>query len=249
MTIDGICEWMTWPCLVAYVIGFGGITVVYLLKTRASTCPQKAALGKYWDRNRLKTLVSDAMIDLPAMIVDLDVFEANCQLIVGNIRRHNTGKIEGERKKLRIATKSVRCPALLRYIEKVAGQDLISGYMCYSVHEVALLAEQGFTHFYVPYPTVQRGDLQVATELVRKGVDLTLTVDCPQHVHLIDRVLEDFGAKVKIKLAIDLDVSFKMAVTPRLGAHRSRVHAIESFAKVHRAIEQSRWLSLTAVMG
>jgi len=62
--------------------------------------------------------------------LDLDQFDENCNSIFRIAQQYN--------KKIRIATKSIRCVSL---IERAAlsGGSLVSGLMCFSIEEVKYL--------------------------------------------------------------------------------------------------------------
>lgn len=63
------------------------------------------------------------------MIVDLDIFDANVRRLADYAR--SAGK------KLRLATKSVRVPELIRRAVEVGGEDVMQGLMCFSAKEVS----------------------------------------------------------------------------------------------------------------
>jgi D-serine deaminase-like pyridoxal phosphate-dependent protein len=69
---------------------------------------------------------------LPAALVDLDAFDRNVERLVAPVR--------AAKKTVRIASKSIRCPAL---IDRAAKVDGVSGLMTYSAAESAFLAERG----------------------------------------------------------------------------------------------------------
>ena len=102
---------------------------------------------------------------LPLAFVDLDAFDHNAGVVAG---------LAGG-KPIRVATKSLRCPALLRRV--LARGPAFRGLMAWAVPEAAFLSVQGFDDILVAYPSVQPAELQQAAELVRAGKRLCLTVD------------------------------------------------------------------------
>lgn len=143
---------------------------------------------------------------LPAAIVDLDAFDANLAAMLEPVRAAG--------KALRIATKSVRCPALIRR----ALEGGARGLMTYSAAETAFLAGQGFSDLLLAYPTMFPG------EAVRAGA--AVVIDCDQHA----AALPD-GAPV----VIDVDVSYRVAGL-HLGVRRSPLREPEEVVALARRI-------------
>ncbi|HEX9102073.1 MAG TPA: hypothetical protein VF997_07715, partial [Polyangia bacterium] len=71
---------------------------------------------------------------LPAAIVDLDAFDANVERLLAPARAAH--------KRLRIATKSLRCPALVARAAARA-DGVAGGLMTYDARETAFLAGEG----------------------------------------------------------------------------------------------------------
>ena len=101
----------------------------------------------------------------------------------GGVRsqRRRAGRA-GRRQAIGVATKSLRCPALLR--RALARGPAFRGLMAWAVPEAAFLSVQGFDDILVAYPSVQPAELQQAAELVKAGKRLCLTADSPAHLEL-----------------------------------------------------------------
>src|SRR5918911_3184641 len=84
-----------------------------------------------------------AHLDAPLAIVDLDAFDANAADLV----RRAGGK------PVRVASKSVRCRALL---ERVLARDGFAGIMSFTLDESLWLARAGFADVLLAYPSVDR---------------------------------------------------------------------------------------------
>src|SRR5579859_1143368 len=87
---------------------------------------------------------------LPCALVDLDAFDANVALVASRVAPRG--------KTLRLATKSVRSPLLIRRALERGG-SVFRGLMCFAATEAAFLAEQGQDDLLVAYPSVQKADL------------------------------------------------------------------------------------------
>ena len=110
-----------------------------------------------WDYAQLAQLVRGEA--LPLMVVDLDILDANTQRLSRIAQTHG--------KRLRVASKSLRVPELLKHIVKTGGEHF-RGLMCFSVHEAQLLRSEGFDDLLIAYPSVQAADLE---EVLDGGAD------------------------------------------------------------------------------
>jgi D-serine deaminase-like pyridoxal phosphate-dependent protein len=193
-----------------------------------------------WDYDLLRAVLRE--VALPAMIVDLDVLEANVRRIAEFPARR--GKF------LRMATKSVRVPDLIDRILEVGG-EVFRGAMCFSVPEAAFLARhRGLDDLLVAYPTVQDSDLTLLAELTEEGRNVTLMIDAPEHVARLAGFAQARGldAGRPLQVAVDLDMSWR----PRgihVGAKRSPVRSLADFERVLDAVLAAPTLRLAGLMG
>ena len=108
---------------------------------------------KPWNYDYLKTILKDE--PLPAMVVDLGALNKNIEYFSTAAKKHG--------KKIRVASKSVRVPFLLRHMLE-QGKETFQGLMCFSVSEAAYLAKEGFSDLLVAYPSTHSSDLKQACE-------------------------------------------------------------------------------------
>ncbi len=194
-------------------------------------------MSNNWDYKRLKELAKNE--SLPAMFVDLDTLDENISRIA------ELALVSG--KKIRIASKSVRVPELLRYI-LLKGGPHFQGIMCYSVPEAEFLASQGFDDFLVAYPTIDKNDLEIFHTMIHKGIRIMLMVDCPEQIEAIDEVWKIKGGLLTAKVCVDVDMSWK-PFGMHLGVYRSSIESLSSFKAACRNIDECEFLKLTGVMG
>jgi D-serine deaminase-like pyridoxal phosphate-dependent protein len=174
------------------------------------------------------------------MVVDLDVLDANVARLARVAADHG--------KQLRVASKSVRVPDLLRHIVDVGGPHF-RGLMCFSLAEARLLAEYGFDDLLIAYPTVQASDLAIAWELSEKGKTVTLMVDSPRHVAILADFWQRRGsARAPLGLCVDLDMSWR-PFGLHVGAQRSPVRTVEDLEAVIDAIDAHADVRLAGLMG
>jgi D-serine deaminase-like pyridoxal phosphate-dependent protein len=170
---------------------------------------------------------------LPLAVVDLDALEANAAYVAGVAR--------GGRKTVRVATKSVRSPALLRRIAD-ASDGAVSGLMAYAAGEIPLLAEAGFEDVLVAYPTVQASSLAHVVD-----AHASIVVDCEAHIDAIAHAARD--AKKRVPVVIDVDVSYRPAGTSlHVGVRRSPLREPEEVVALAKRIDETPELTFAGVM-
>ncbi|MBU6244639.1 MAG: alanine racemase [Actinomycetales bacterium] len=114
---------------------------------------------------------------------------------------------------IRIATKSIRCRAVLDWALARPG---FAGLLAYSLPEALWLAGHGAMDVLVAYPTVDRPALRTLASSSRLRDAITLMIDDPAHLALIDQMSD--GATVRA--CIDVDASLRLA-SLHLGVRRS----------------------------
>jgi D-serine deaminase-like pyridoxal phosphate-dependent protein len=171
---------------------------------------------------------------MPFAYVDMDLFDQNITRIMAR---------SGD-KRVRIASKSVRCVALLRYLLKADSR--IQGVMCYTTHEAVYLASQGFDDLLVAYPCFHPEDIRATFSAIRAGKTITLMVDCAEHVAQIQQLAHEAGLTVPVCLDIDLSVDFGRL---HFGVWRSGVMDVDDALRVFAIIQKSPNVRLDGVMG
>ncbi|MBZ2187906.1 amino acid deaminase/aldolase [Alcanivorax sp. JB21] len=171
---------------------------------------------------------------LPAALVDMTLFEQNLRELLTR-----AGDLP-----LRIASKSVRCPALLRHA--LAFDDRCRGLMCFHMREACALAAMGFDDLLVAYPSCQPADVAAVCAAVANGASITLMVDCPAQVERIAAIAAEQG--VVLPLCLDVDMSWHLPGL-NFGVYRSPVRHVAAALAVYRVIAQSDAVRLEGVMG
>ncbi len=183
----------------------------------------------------LKALVANA--PMPSFWVDLDALDRNLDRVVASALN--------AKKKIRLATKSVRVPYLIRYLRD-RSHGVISGLMCYSAAEVCLLAECGEDNLMMAYPVVTEAELKPIAEWIKKGKSICLLVDESAHIDLIELA---FPPDVKAKICIDIDVSYRPLGGLHFGVRRSPLTDLVRFQTLLRRVQNSSSVTLAGVMG
>ncbi|MDI5966056.1 amino acid deaminase/aldolase [Streptantibioticus silvisoli] len=160
-------------------------------------------------------------VDAPLAVVDLAAFDANAADLV----RRAGGK------PVRVATKSVRCRALL---ERVLGQDGFAGVMSFTLAESLWLAESGFTDVLLAYPSADRAGFARLAADPRLAAAVTVMVDDVAQLDLIDAARD--GGREPVRVCLELDTAWRTAGgRVRIGALRSPVRDPAGVAALARA--------------
>ncbi|MCX4524942.1 MULTISPECIES: amino acid deaminase/aldolase [unclassified Streptomyces] len=177
-----------------------------------------------------------AHLDAPLAIVDLDAFDANADDLV----RRAGGK------PIRVASKSVRCRALL---ERVLARPGFAGIMSYTLAESIWLARSGFEDVLLAYPSADRaGFAELAGDPKLAGA-VTVMVDDPAQLELIDRSRDGHGTQ-EIRVCLELDTALHLfGGKVRVGARRSPLREPAQLADLARAVRARPGFRVVGVMG
>ncbi|OEV25937.1 alanine racemase, partial [Streptomyces nanshensis] len=136
-----------------------------------------------------------AHLDAPLALVDLAAFDANADDLV----RRAGGK------PLRVASKSVRCRALL---ERVLAKDGFRGVMSYTLAESLWLARSGVEDVLLAYPSADRAGYAELASDPKLAAAVTVMVDDPAQLALIDAARD--GGTEPIRVCLELDTSLRL---------------------------------------
>jgi D-serine deaminase-like pyridoxal phosphate-dependent protein len=178
-----------------------------------------------------------AEVEAPFAFVDLGAMWANAEEMLGRANG----------KPIRVASKSIRCRALL---EAILGRDeRFRGLMTYTLPETLWLAEQGFEDLLLAYPTADVGaleELALRSAAHPEGAPIVM-VDCVEHLEMIESVLGT-GAP-PLRACIDVDASWWwLGGRVKVGPKRSPVHTVEQAVTLAREIEKRPQIELDALM-
>jgi D-serine deaminase-like pyridoxal phosphate-dependent protein len=185
------------------------------------------------DRARFEKAL--AGVDAPYAVVDLGAFWANA----ADLLRRAGGT------PIRVASKSVRCRALLRAVlDRDPG---FRGVLAFTLPEALWLSEEGFGDLVVAYPTADRGALRALGASERARRDITLMVDSVEHLDLIEA--EAGAGDPPVRVCLDLDAGFWFAGgRVRAGAKRSPVRTSAQAAALAREVAARPALRLAGLM-
>ena len=183
------------------------------------------------DRTRLDR--ATAALDPPFAVVDLDAFDANAADL---LRR--AGGVP-----VRLASKSVRVRDLIS-----RGLDAgLQGILAFTLPEALWLAAAGFEDLVVAYPTVDGTALRALAADPAAREQVTVMVDCPEHLALIAAAGASDAAPVKV--AIDVDAGWwPLQGRLKFGAKRSPVRTPAQASALARAVVAAPGVVLDGLM-
>jgi D-serine deaminase-like pyridoxal phosphate-dependent protein len=170
----------------------------------------------------------------PFAFVDLDFFDENVWKVAQRA---------GD-KKIRVASKSVRCRALLQRILDYGPQ--YQGLMCYTAEEALWLSQEGFDDLLVAYPTMNPRTIGNVAEAVKQGGKIYLMTDKKEHLEAINEAGK--AAQVVLPVCLDLDVSSRY-LGLHFGVHRSSVTDLERVKMYYQQVQQLPFVALQGLMG
>ncbi|MFF9202343.1 amino acid deaminase/aldolase [Streptomyces sp. NPDC014986] len=175
-----------------------------------------------------------AQLDAPLALVDLDAFDANADDLV----RRAGGK------PVRIASKSVRCRALL---ERALAREGFAGIMSFTLAESLWLARSGFDDVLLAYPSADRAGYAELAADPGLAAAVTVLVDDPAQLDLIDAARAGGGEVVRV--CLELDTSLKLfGGRVRVGARRSPLHSPAQIADLARAVTRRPGFRVVGIM-
>ena len=143
---------------------------------------------------------------------------------------------------VRVASKSVRVRSI---IEQTLDRDGFAGVMSYSLDESVWLADLGIDDILVAYPTASASGVQALVADEGRLAAITLMVDSPRSLDLLDRLAGHDHAPIGV--CLDVDASLKVGPV-HLGVRRSPVHSPDDAAQLARGVVERPGFELRGVM-
>ncbi|MFJ5111861.1 amino acid deaminase/aldolase [Streptomyces sp. NPDC088551] len=175
-----------------------------------------------------------AHLDAPLALVDLEAFDANADDLV----RRAAGK------PIRVASKSVRCGALL---ERVLGREGFAGIMSFTLAESLWLARAGFEDVLLAYPSADRAAYAELAADPKLAAAVTVMIDDPAQLDLIDAARD--GGREEFRICLELDTALRLfGGRVRIGALRSPLREPAQLAELARSIARRPGFRLVGLM-
>ena len=169
---------------------------------------------------------SKAELPTPALLVDLDLFEANLRTMAEHCRRVGC--------QIRPHAKTHKCPDIARRQVEAGARGISTA----TVAEAEAMVAAGLRGVLLTSPIVETYKVARMVELARSGGQVILAVGHPREVDLLAEAAE--AAKVRVDVLVDLDVGDRrFGITPgrpalelahRIGEHASlRVRGVQAY--------------------
>ncbi|TVR76060.1 MAG: amino acid deaminase/aldolase [Chitinophagaceae bacterium] len=170
----------------------------------------------------------------PLAYLDQEFFEENCRMIL----QRSAGK------KIRIASKSIRCKSVLHKIFDFSTQ--FEGIMSYSAGEALFLLESGFDNILLGYPVVNKSEIEKFIPWLKKGKNVCFMADLNRHID----ILESIGKKenIVLKCCLDIDMSYRLPFL-NFGVWRSSITNLEMLEKRITFLTNKKNVKTVGIMG
>lgn len=190
------------------------------------------------ERSRARLDAATADLDPPLAVLDLDALDANADDLV----RRASGT------PVRVASKSVRSRAVLR---RVLGRPGFSGVLAYSLAEALWLSggeDPVSTDVVVGYPSADRSALRRLAADDAAAARVTLMVDSPEQLDLIDDVVPP-ERRPALRVCLDVDASLRVVGgRVHIGVRRSPVHSVAEAVALAREVAGRPGVTLVGLM-
>ncbi len=144
---------------------------------------------------------------------------------------------------IRVASKSVRVRAVLDAVLALPGYH---GVLAYTLAEALWLAKS-IEDVVVGYPSVDRASIRALATSPKLARRVTLMVDSVDQLDLIDAVLGS-GKRETVRVALELDASFRSKALGFIGVYRSPVRTVEQAIAVAREVIDRPGFDLVGMM-
>lgn len=181
--------------------------------------------------DRLRSATAD--LDPPFGVLDRAALLTNAADLV----RRAAGK------PIRLATKSVRVRQVLTDVLALPGY---AGLLCYTLPEALWLHGNGFDDLVVGYPTANRAGVRALADDPAAGAAITLMIDHPVQLDLIDSVRPPAG-RTAIRVAIELDAGYRLGPI-KVGALRSPIRTPHAALRLARLVAARPGFILVGLM-
>ncbi len=173
----------------------------------------------------------------PFAVIDLAALRVNA----ADMTRRAAGK------PIRLASKSVRCRALL---EQVLGIPGFRGILAFTLPEALWLAGQGVSDdIVVAYPSTDHAALTRLASYPAAAAVITVMIDSPDHLDIIEKAAAAVTDAAPIQVCLDIDTSYVGGGGMiRAGARRSPVRTPVQAAAMARDIASRPGIRLAGLM-
>jgi len=187
------------------------------IEARHPVAPEWDDPARYWSRLSAAT----GHLPAPVAVIDREALRFNAMDLLAR-----SGGLP-----IRVASKSVRVRAVLDAVLALPGYH---GILAFTLAEALWLAAD-HDDIMLGYPTVDRAGLAQLFADEDAARRITLMVDDPAHLDVIDSVAAP-GSRPEIRVAIDVDASWRSALLGHIGVRRSALFTAGEVAAFARRV-------------
>lgn len=173
-------------------------------------------------------------VRMPFAFIDLDYFDENAR----QIARRAAGR------RVRIASKSVRCVGMLERI--FAASPQFQGLMAYNADEAVFLSQKGFDDILVAYPFWGEAQVEALSGELRKGKQIVAMLDCEAHARRLSELGQRSGVSFPVCMDVDLSSDFPGI---HFGVYRSGLTQAAQVKRLADLIKDLPMIELVGMMG
>jgi len=171
---------------------------------------------------------------MPFAFVDMELFNKNSEDII---------KRAGN-KKIRIASKSIRCLDLIKKI--ISSNSIYQGVMCYHPMEAIYLSENGLDDLLIAYPIYNEQQISAICKEIKKGKSITAMIDMQVHAEQLNLIAEQENCILPVCMDIDMSSDFGFL---HFGVRRSKISSTQQAMELFHQIKKLKNLRLDGIMG
>jgi len=174
----------------------------------------------------------------PSAIVDLDAFDNNIDLFAKGI--------EGSGKTIRVGTKSVRVPALIKRAMNAPG---FKGAFVFHSNEIEYLHDNfDVDDFILAYPIMSRIEAETCAHAVAKdpGIKVALMADSMEHLQLYEAAAAKLDVVLHVLVDVDMSIDF---MGQHAGTLRSPLSTPEQVVNLAKKVKDCSHLQFKGIMG
>ncbi|WP_042473105.1 alanine racemase [Bacillus ndiopicus] len=147
-------------------------------------------------------------------------------------------------KPVRIATKSIRSVAMLKYIQEKLTN--CTGFMTFTAAESVYLIEQGLDNLLLGYPTFEENKIKKLLTYSKEGKNITFMVDALEQIQLLQSCAEHLQTTAKVCIDINVSTDYKWIY---FGTKRSPLNSIQKLKNLTDAMIDYPNVRIHAAMG
>ncbi len=176
------------------------VATPYLRRARAKTGYTFAEIERMLERGDIRGRLSKDDLPTPALLLDLDAFEANVTKMARHLKERKRG--------FRPHGKTHKCSEIAKYLIRAGA----NGACAAKLSEAEVFARDGVTGILITTPVVGRHKIQRAVRLAARHPDTIFSADHAANV----RDLNDAAgaARVRLNLAVDLLIGGRTGIRP-----------------------------------